>query len=111
MIARRWSTYPLARYCSSLTCAIQTTSPVLISSIGPPQRCTRPGPADTINVRLIRAAIDGAGLAFMLEAHAAPWLARGALVLQDWCPPFAGNFLYYPSRRQQPAALTALSRV
>jgi len=59
---------------------------------------------------LIRAAIDGAGLAFMLEAHAAPHLASGALVrlLEDWCPPFAGYFLYYPSRRQQPAALSAL---
>jgi DNA-binding transcriptional LysR family regulator len=59
---------------------------------------------------LIRAAIDGVGLAFMLEAHAAPHLASGALVrvLEDWCPPFAGYFLYYPSRRQQPAALSAL---
>jgi DNA-binding transcriptional LysR family regulator len=59
---------------------------------------------------LIRAAIDGAGLAFMLEAHAALHLASGALVrvLEDWCPPFAGYFLYYPSRRQQPAALSAL---
>ena len=28
--------------------------------------------------------------------------------LEDWCPPFAGYFLYYPSRRQQPAALSAL---
>src|SRR5205807_3469635 len=36
---------------------------------------------------LIRAAIDGAGVAFMLEAHAAPHLANGALVrvLEDWC--------------------------
>jgi DNA-binding transcriptional LysR family regulator len=35
---------------------------------------------------------------------------RGALVraLADWCPPFPGFILYYPSRRQQPAALTAL---
>jgi DNA-binding transcriptional LysR family regulator len=59
---------------------------------------------------MIRAARDGAGLAFMLEAHAVPHLASGALVrvLEDWCPPFAGYFLYYPSRRQQPAALTAL---
>ncbi|HJZ76907.1 MAG TPA: LysR family transcriptional regulator [Vicinamibacterales bacterium] len=59
---------------------------------------------------LIRAAIDGVGLAFMLEAHAEPHLASGALVrvLEDWCPPFAGYFLYYPSRRQQPAALSAL---
>jgi len=29
-------------------------------------------------------------------------------VLEDWCPPFPGYFLYYPSRRQQPAALAAL---
>jgi DNA-binding transcriptional LysR family regulator len=59
---------------------------------------------------LIRAAIEGVGLAFMLEEQAAPHLASGALVrvLEDWCPPFAGYFLYYPSRRQQPAALTAL---
>jgi len=59
---------------------------------------------------LVRAAVDGVGLAFMLEAQAAPHLASDALirVLEDWCPPFAGYFLYYPSRRQQPAALSAL---
>lgn len=59
---------------------------------------------------LIRAALDGAGLAFTLEAQVAPHLASGALVrvLEDWCPPFAGYFLYYPSRRQQPPALSAL---
>ena len=60
----------------------------------------------------IRAAMDGVGLAFSLEEYVAPHLASGALVrvLDDWCPPFAGFFLYYPSRRQQPAALTALIR-
>jgi DNA-binding transcriptional LysR family regulator len=59
---------------------------------------------------LIRSAVDGAGLAFGFEAHVAPHLENGALVrvLQDWCPPFPGYFLYYPSRRQQPAALSAL---
>jgi len=57
-----------------------------------------------------RAAIDGVGLTFLMEEHAAPYLASGALVrvLEDWCEPFAGYFLYYPSRRQQPAALSAL---
>ena len=59
---------------------------------------------------LIRAAIDGVGLAFLMEEHAAPYLENGQLVrvLEDWCEPFAGYFLYYPSRRQQPAALSAL---
>jgi DNA-binding transcriptional LysR family regulator len=58
----------------------------------------------------IQAAIEGIGLAFSLEDYVAPHLASGALVrvLEDWCPPFAGFFLYYPSRRQQPAALSAL---
>jgi DNA-binding transcriptional LysR family regulator len=58
----------------------------------------------------IRAAVDGVGLAFTLEEYVAPHLASGVLVrvLEDWCPPFAGFFLYYPSRRQQPAALSAL---
>lgn len=59
---------------------------------------------------LIRAAIDGLGLAYTLEAQVVAHLASGALVrvLEDWSPPFAGYFLYYPSRRQQPAALAAL---
>ena len=59
---------------------------------------------------LVRAALDGAGLAFGFEEHVAPWLATGALVrvLDDWCPPFPGYFLYYPSRRHQSAALAAL---
>lgn len=59
---------------------------------------------------LIRAAIDGVGLTFLMAEHAAPYLANGQLlrVLEDWCEPFPGYFLYYPSRRQQPAALAAL---
>ena len=59
---------------------------------------------------LTRAAIDGVGLAFVSENHVAEHLASGALVrvLEDWCQPFPGFFLYYPSRRQQPAALLAL---
>ena len=59
---------------------------------------------------MIRAAIDGVGLAFMSEEHAAPHLASEALVrvLEDWCPPFPGFFLYYPRQRQLPAALAAL---
>jgi DNA-binding transcriptional LysR family regulator len=59
---------------------------------------------------MVRAARDGVGLAFVAEDRVAEHLESGALVrvLEDWCPPFPGYFLYYPSRRQQPAALTAL---
>jgi len=58
----------------------------------------------------LRAALDGLGLAYMFEEHVAELLARGQLVrvLEDWCPPFDGYFLYYPSRRHQPPALQAL---
>ena len=69
------------------------------------------GPLITNDIGLLtRAAIDGVGLTFMSEEQAGPHLASGALVrvLEEWCPPFPGFFLYYPSRRQQPAALTAL---
>lgn len=59
---------------------------------------------------MLRAALDGVGVVFTAEAHAAAHLASGRLVrvLDDWCPPFPGYFLYYPGRRQQPAALAAL---
>jgi DNA-binding transcriptional LysR family regulator len=59
---------------------------------------------------VIHAALDGAGLAWVAEDRISDHLASGALlrVLEDWCPPFPGFFLYYPSRRQQPAALAAL---
>ena len=59
---------------------------------------------------VIQAALDGAGLAWVVEDPVTEHLASGVLVrvLEDWCPPFPGFFLYYPSRRQQPAALAAL---
>ncbi len=59
---------------------------------------------------VIQAALDGAGLAWVAEDRITEHLASGALVrvLEDWCPPFPGFFLYYPSRRQRPAALSAL---
>jgi len=59
---------------------------------------------------VIQAALDGAGLAWVAEDRIAEHLANGQLVrvLEDWCPPFPGFFLYYPSRKQQPAALAAL---
>lgn len=69
------------------------------------------GPLVVDDVELsIRAAIDGVGLAFVDDDRVAEHLASGALirVLDDWCPPFPGFFLYYPSRRQLPPALSAL---
>jgi DNA-binding transcriptional LysR family regulator len=59
---------------------------------------------------VISAAVDGVALAYMSEEHGAEHLGSGALVkvLEDWCQPYPGFFLYYPSRRNQPAALAAL---
>jgi DNA-binding transcriptional LysR family regulator len=58
----------------------------------------------------VRAAVDGLGVAFMIEASAEPFLRSGQLVrvLEDWSPTIEGLFLYYPGRRQVPAALRAL---
>jgi DNA-binding transcriptional LysR family regulator len=66
--------------------------------------------ARQLGIFMIRAAIDGLGLTFSFEEYLAPQIASGALVrvLEDWWPPFASYFLYCPSRRQQPAALSAL---
>jgi DNA-binding transcriptional LysR family regulator len=62
---------------------------------------------------VLRAALDGVGLAFVAETDVSDYLAEGTLlrVLQDWCQPYPGFFLYYPSRRQQTASLTALISV
>jgi len=51
---------------------------------------------------MIRAALAGFGLAYVPEELVLPHLAKGRLqrVLEDWCPPFSGYHLYYPSRRQ-----------
>ncbi|MER8835497.1 LysR family transcriptional regulator [Mesorhizobium sp. M0136] len=58
---------------------------------------------------IANAAVDGAGLAFVFEDYVRDPLAAGKLVrvLEDWCPPFDGFFVYYPSRRQMRPALRA----
>lgn len=61
------------------------------------------GPLIVDDVELvIRAALDGVGVAYLGEDRAAPYLDAGALVrvLEPWCQPFPGFFLYYPTRRQ-----------
>lgn len=59
---------------------------------------------------VVMAAAEGLGLACVLEDLVADQLANGQLirVLADWCPPFSGYHLYYPSRRQPSAAFALL---
>jgi DNA-binding transcriptional LysR family regulator len=59
---------------------------------------------------MLQAACDGLGIAFVLENYAEPHIRSGKLVriLEDWCEPFGGYHLYYPSRRQHSAAFTLL---
>jgi DNA-binding transcriptional LysR family regulator len=64
---------------------------------------------NTIAMRL-EAALQGLGLAFMPEGLVQEAVAQGRLtrVLEDWCEPFSGYHLYYPSRRQTSPAFTLL---
>ncbi|WP_321787730.1 LysR family transcriptional regulator [Paraburkholderia sp. J94] len=59
---------------------------------------------------ILHAAIDGRGLAYLTEGQMAPYLSDGRLVrvLEDWCEPFSGYHLYYPSRRQPTPAFALL---
>ena len=59
---------------------------------------------------ILKAALAGFGLAYLPEEQVQPHLAEGRLVrvLEDWCPPFSGYHLYYPSRRQHTAAFALL---
>jgi DNA-binding transcriptional LysR family regulator len=62
---------------------------------------------DIAVVRL--AAVNGLGLCYLTKDYVQAQLNTGELVeaLQDWCPPFPGYHLYYPSRRHQSPALAA----
>lgn len=57
---------------------------------------------------IVLASLDGLGIAFLPEEEFAPHIEEGRLVrvLQDWCPPFSGYHLYYPSRRQHSPAFS-----
>jgi len=56
--------------------------------------------------QLLNAALAGCGLAYVPEGMTAAHVAKGRLsrVLADWCPPYTGYHLFYPSRRQSSAA-------
>lgn len=58
---------------------------------------------------MIDAALGGAGLAYVFEDQVSHHIRNGRLVrvLEKWCAPIPGFFLYYSSRRQTPAALQA----
>lgn len=58
--------------------------------------------------QMLNAALAGFGLAYVPEDLAQPHVAKGRLkrVLEDWCAPYTGYHLYYPSRRQPSAAFT-----
>ncbi len=62
------------------------------------------------NALMQAAAKQGVGLAHLMEDLVREDLASGALirVLDDWCPPFPGFYLYYPSRAQMPLKLRVL---
>ena len=57
---------------------------------------------------MLNAAVAGMGLAYVPEGLAQSYLATRRLnrVLEDWCLPYSGYHLYYPSRRQPSAAFT-----
>ncbi len=58
------------------------------------------------SAQLMNAALAGCGLAYVPEGLAESHVAKGRLrrVLADWCPPYSGYHLFYPSRRQSSAA-------
>ena len=58
---------------------------------------------------MLRLARDGAGLTLGMEETLRPYIETGELVtvLEKFCPPFPGFFLYYPRRTQTPAKLKA----
>jgi DNA-binding transcriptional LysR family regulator len=60
--------------------------------------------------QMLHGALAGFGLAYVPEDLAQPHIAKGHLkrVLEDWCPPYSGYHLYYPSRRQPSAAFALM---
>jgi DNA-binding transcriptional LysR family regulator len=62
------------------------------------------------SAQMLNAAVAGLGLAYVPEGMAQPHVAKGRLkrVLEEWCLPYSGYHLYYPSRRQSSAAFALL---
>ncbi len=62
------------------------------------------------NLLMHRAAVAGMGIAYLYEDDSMDDIRSGKLVrlLKDWCAPLPGYYLYHPSKRQSPPALSAL---
>jgi DNA-binding transcriptional LysR family regulator len=62
--------------------------------------------AFNLTAQMVNAALAGFGVAYLPEGLVQPHLAKGRLkrVLEEWCAPFAGYHLFYPSRRQSSPA-------
>jgi DNA-binding transcriptional LysR family regulator len=78
---------------------------------GKPQRISVDGRITLNDPELaLRAAVDGLGITYTIEALAEPFLRAGQLtrILEDWSVSFQGFYLYYSGHRQVPAALRCL---
>ena len=60
--------------------------------------------------QMMNAAIDGAGLAFVMSEMVQPHIAAGRLVslMEDWCPTFPGLHIFYASRRETSRAMAVV---
>ena len=93
-----------ARYSSGVMHDLEFEKAGQIVKVDPPAKLI------STNMNLaMRAALDGAGIWATLDGYVHGAVTSGALVslMEDWCEPFPGPFLYYPSRRQVPPALRA----
>ncbi|MGY4449250.1 DNA-binding transcriptional LysR family regulator [Bradyrhizobium sp. i1.3.1] len=93
-----------ARYSSGVMHDLEFEKAGQIVKVDPPAKLI------STNMGLaMRAALDGAGIWATLDGYVHDAVRSGALVslMEDWCEPFPGPFLYYPSRRQTPPALRA----
>jgi DNA-binding transcriptional LysR family regulator len=80
---------------------------------GAPLTTTVTGPLVVDDTSLVsQSALDGLGVGLAYEEQVAGYIEQGKLirVLADWSPSFPGFFIYYPGRRHQSAALSALIR-
>ena len=93
-----------ARYSSGVMFDLEFEKAGQIVKVDPPAKLI------STNMNLaMRAALDGVGIWATMDGYVHEALKSGALIslMEDWCEPFPGPFLYYPSRRQVPPALRA----